>query len=1217
MDASAPDGARRSSIEKTPIVIEGEQPFDRLPDEIIEQILEATDPNGFASLILLNRKWRDVSQRPHLYRRHLAPCPSYVANPSSLPAAEEKNLPRLRRLFAREVKRNLFESYIRPNETLVKLVSNSISSSSCPGGEGLSFAASLRGHHILAYNSSRIYVIDVRNSGLEVKRELKILRRPASACITDDASLLAVLSTEMQVDLYDLKHPRTIALSSCGSVLAAAYEGGIEVSSLNANALPTERRAVKCDAVDALTFSFDGTQILGTTLHSSPPSTVVITAPYYDPGALMLDENLSAMWTTSILFPNSSRDCSHAVLLQDGSQEEAAWAFAYDRSFETFRAVRIDDLRNGTTYFTGPAPKSQAQLLPSTLPSATYNGELVSAGFQGNEIWVYGVPEDPATVPEKESSTDGASGLARRNSSQSGSRPTSTRAHDAAAAASVTGRAPQWQMLCDKVRNHFIAGQKVSELSGVTSVKWVSGFSDSSLKERLVITARGITAQKLVTEEEDFDFVDGGRVVLLDFDCGLTNGTKTELTIEVGTDEAEVLEEERRDMETEVAIVRRRTQKRGVAGSGSGGSRALLRAATTTAQTLAVPQSSQNDDDDDDPLVPRTVGRHSVSAQSRTEAPEEADALSIEEQEALDAPYAHSSPRSGNTLRRAATAAAVNRRLNPRTADGRPIEYRRADGRREHPHESDADNWVPPPPPYQAEDPGDMPAFLRGPAILAPISVPGMPMPPPVSIVQYPASPMSMNPPNHVFPPGPAMMPMQHAQHNAPPHQQYIPSHTRTVSGSSTVSNLRADEITAPRSEPTTPADTINLYDVSPPASPRATNRQFNETPSPQAQRVVPDMSINSSVPSPELARSTITSSRPSSYAETTNSMLATSVQMGTMDFSTAPRIELQSASTFPLNPGPSSNDVPSARRLSNAQTWPLAPPRLEELDASSSRITLPMDPALAALPPAPSSDQLARLNKRISQGNPRRLSGSLLTHSMYSQQQNPTGRSEMPQPSPISVASSTSIPQAIAPQAGSVRQEATPPPTQQTPTPRHEIEQPLIISTPTGVSGAYDPPGRRISRRGDTPILAPVPRRPRPGTAGTGTRPTVERLETIFSVRTQESKPAPPPEPVKKNNRLFASWMRGPSVSPGRSASVVNRRPSRAERSAAKNMQDARKRGWQQRRKSQKRRKNIKKKADAEAATTNTTGWTDVSMPSVSKENGKDKDKDKKCVIM
>jgi hypothetical protein len=91
---------------------------------------------------------------------------------------------------------------------------------------------------VLAFNSSRIHIIDVAAPEVHIIRELKILRRPVAATITDDGATLAVMSTDLQIDLYDLrmrppKHtravaldhtPRTIALSASGQVLAAAYE---------------------------------------------------------------------------------------------------------------------------------------------------------------------------------------------------------------------------------------------------------------------------------------------------------------------------------------------------------------------------------------------------------------------------------------------------------------------------------------------------------------------------------------------------------------------------------------------------------------------------------------------------------------------------------------------------------------------------------------------------------------------------------------------------------------------------------------------------------------------------------------------------------------------------------------------------------------------------------------------------------------------------------
>lgn len=530
-----------------------------------------------------------------------------------------------------------------------------------------------------------------------VEREFKILRRPASATITDDGLLLAVLSTDMQVDIYDLSNrpprhtravaldhtPRTIALSPTGSVLAAAYDAGVEVSSLDTSNVNPERRAVKCYAVDKLSFSRDGTQLLGTTMQSRSPSTVILTAPYYDPGGNLPEDSISALWTTSILFPNGSRDCSHAVLLP--SQEaEASWTFTYDRVFETFRAVRIDDLRNGTTYFTGPLSDASSilKLLPSTLPAASESGELVAAGFQ-SAIWLYGVPEDLEAAPvlsrEPSSSTtetevstpSSASMLGRRNSAPSftsGSRY-------------GINRLPQWQLLNDRLRNTFVEGKRIGSLDRVSALAWVDPELAFFSRERLIGVAPGVADQCSPIEEDGMAPIDGGRIGILDFQYSPHNGKKILVTIEVGLNEPEVLEEEHRDLDTEVAMVRRRTvaQRRG---NRSHVSRSTAAVSRSPRSELPPPLPTIRDLDSFMPRIP--LRRPSQQTTASTDSVED-------DQDAFDAPYSHNSPRSGTTLRRAATAAAVNRRFNPRAVAGDHIEYRRADGREEHPHESDAE----------------------------------------------------------------------------------------------------------------------------------------------------------------------------------------------------------------------------------------------------------------------------------------------------------------------------------------------------------------------------------------------------------------------------------------------------------------------------------------------------------------------------------------------
>ncbi|KAJ3473919.1 hypothetical protein NLG97_g10072 [Lecanicillium saksenae] len=1112
------------------------------------RILRVADPDSFASLIVLNQQARRVSQQADIYASQLQRCASYTTAHASFSKFDDEDLPKFRRLFAREVKRNLFNAYNRPSETLVKLVSNSNSSSSCPGGEGMQFGASSKGHHLLAYNSSRIYVLGVRGSDLEVKREFKIQRRPVSATITDDASTLVVLSTEMQVDLYDLeqtppkrkhaiildRNPRTIAVSSCGSVMAVAYDTGIEVFSLHPNATSAERREVKCDPVDNLAFSFDGTQILGTTIHSSPPNTVVLTAPYYDPGNAPEQDNLSAMWTTSILFPNTSHDCSHAVLLQNGTEDEACWAFTYDRSFETFRAIRIDDLRNGTTYFTGPVPRpsSQSKLLPSTLPAAAYHGQLVSAGFHGSEVWVYGVPEDLDAVPEPPVGVfDGSSGIGRKSSQHSSlSRHGSSRGRD------EDTRPPQWQILCDKFRNNFVAGRKVAELTGISTVKWVEGFASSSAKDRLLVTSRGISPARLATDEEDIDFVDGGRVCILDFEYGPRSGSKREIVIDVGTDDAEVLQEEQRDIETEVAIVRRRTVVQNRSGRNQ-----LLRAATTANQHLMPPLPQTRTAQDDDPLVPRKVG---INPADRTAVEDDATA-SIDEMEALDAPYSHASPRSTTTLRRAATAAAVNRRLNPRTADGQRVVYRRADGRGEIPHESDADNWVPPPPPYQPDDPGSLPAFLRRPAI-APLPSPVRPF---TALVpaQTPAWPGQFSPRS------------QQGQMDG----SNIPFRQRTASDETTYSSMQRPEILRPLSTPSVmPADAEpimeDLYGVSPSTSP-APERQAVEGPS--SEHISPDMRHS------ETATATATPATVE-YSDAVETLPPNHAQSSNFTLSVA----IPSAQLSPVGEEHVHN-----RRLSNAQTWPLVAPAQPQQAPLSVQHTVAAysapatdatmaELAASSLPPPPSNDQINRLNKRISMGAPRRLSGGILNQ--------------------WAVAGSRASLMEPPTKYQSYERESAP----EVPLLNPDEDQPLIISTPKGVSGAFDSPG-------ETQILAPVPRRPRQNIPFNPGQPPAP-VQSLFP-----SLPNNGDNGAQHKARHLPTWLSSPPAGSTRSPVRVSRKPSRAERGAAKNILDARKRGWRPKSKKS-------KEPQPQGLGLEESGWTDVSPQPAQKDQ-------KKCIVM
>ena len=701
----------------------------------LHRILYLSDPETFAALTLLDRNWRKASETPQLYAYQLSRCPCFSATHNVIAGPfTEESLLRLKRQFVQEAKRNLFNVFTRPRRTNVSIISTTTGSSGgFPFGEAFDFVFSPLAQWCLAVSSSRVIVLDTASEEVAVKQELKVVRKPLSTCVVDNGSRLAVLSTDHKANVYDISDPRprllrsvtlddpahAVALTRLGEVLAVATEMGIEVHSLAENATLMDKRAVKCERVDCLSFSEDGTMLLGTTQGSKAASTVILSAPYFAGSAehdMPQVQLISHMWTSQILFPNSSRDCSHATLLPRSIDHDANWALAYDRVFESFRAVRADDLRNGTTYFTGPRPRrererirSKSALVPSTLPSTTSKGELVAAGFLGSEIWLYGVPEDldnPGVTIGNLNDGTNTDNMASGPAAPSASSPTGQEVENV----------PRWQVLVDKFRNVFAKGRRIAKISKASQVRWCSTGDGNqelqSVRERLIVAAPGGVSGLSDLDPDEMASADGGRLVVLDFDWSPGAGATKDVIIEVGNVEPQVLEEERTDMATEIALVRRRTVARrdGVPRSHVATVVDVLRPAGET--TPPVPPARE----------PVGFGLDNVVEAPRA-APEPASPASVgsegvaleEAVDALDGPYSHTSPRSRNTLYRSATAVEANRRRNPPPAPGAntgPSQIRRNDGT-ELPHESDADNWVPPPPPYSRHDDGPLPDHLH------------------------------------------------------------------------------------------------------------------------------------------------------------------------------------------------------------------------------------------------------------------------------------------------------------------------------------------------------------------------------------------------------------------------------------------------------------------------------------------------------------------------
>lgn len=369
-------------------------------------IFYTVDPNAFASLALLNRKWRRISDSPTLYAHHLARCPSFSVARGHVSRSD--GLESLKRRFFTEARRNTFDAFFRPRETLIKLISNSMSSSTAfPQGEAFRFSFSVSGQMILCISSSRIVVLDVSTESAVVRHELKTSRRPLDATILDDGSLVAVVSSSHQINIYTLSNeeskliqclvlndtPRALALAPTGGVLAIAYDDRIEMQTLGEGVLTTDRRAVRCNGVDSIAFSSDGFMLLGSSTTSERRTVVSVTVPFFtgtEDDTSPSDAQVR-MWTTQILFPDTIEGYTRACLFPLLGEDD--WILGYDEQIGAFKAIRANNASSGATYFLGPLSENGLQeLSPTMIPTADSKGELVALGFQDGGIWVYGVP---------------------------------------------------------------------------------------------------------------------------------------------------------------------------------------------------------------------------------------------------------------------------------------------------------------------------------------------------------------------------------------------------------------------------------------------------------------------------------------------------------------------------------------------------------------------------------------------------------------------------------------------------------------------------------------------------------------------------------------------------------------------------------------------------------------------------------------------------------
>src|SRR5436190_4265351 len=232
----------------------------------------------------------------------------------------------------------------------------------------------------------------------------------------------------------------------------------------------------------------------------------------------------------------------------------------------------------------------------------------------------------------------------------------------------------------------------------ITATQWV-GFSHSRASgsqdpRRLVAVAPGGVTSSFADLGQENLPVDAGRIVVFDFERSPRNGETVEMTIEVGEVEPQPLLEPNSDLAVEVELERRRTVINRRGGLGRSRNSTVGRSATAV-RHLHGPMASAT----------------GLQRESHSQPSSPVNAEIEDNPQGFDNPYSNAQPRSRDTLSRAATAAAVNRGRHRFQNAG----YAPTGGTRGQviPHESDADNWVPPPPPYTPDPDVELPEQLR------------------------------------------------------------------------------------------------------------------------------------------------------------------------------------------------------------------------------------------------------------------------------------------------------------------------------------------------------------------------------------------------------------------------------------------------------------------------------------------------------------------------
>lgn len=531
----------------------------------------------------------------------------------------------------------------RPRIHIIKLISNTATASAgFPQGEAFGFSISPFGRRIAAYNSARLYILQTAALPLGISQDYALKRRPLAIEIVDEGNILAILADEYTVNIYDLGHRQLqrirtikldfptacIALSPTGGLVAAAYEGGVEIFSLDPGALPTDRRSVRSQRMDKLTFSQDGSTLLGTTTRINASSTVVVSVPMFPASetGIPTHRELKEAWCAELLHPENIRNSSHSVFMREHRKTCNDRLFAWNGLADTFGILNVAEMQYGNLDFPVviSPPLSTCGGLGAAIhssPAIDEHGETVAMIVNDRTIRLYIVPRKV-----------------------DGDEDTTIEAHS--------------------------IDHELDEGYGCpfSEARWV--YSSASLpappsnqtqvQGRLVVASPGGIVEPNLGEEM-VDDLEGGRIILFDFDPQFAGQAGQTFSLTLGKSPTQLLEEPELDVAHEVALVRRRTVNQSKGGTLSQRPVALGRAATSGGgRGERVPRvASPTNVAITNPARRSILSWHGLQPDATRSLPDLAEGG--EPMDALEEPYAQGAPRSHASLQRAASNAQRHR----------------------------------------------------------------------------------------------------------------------------------------------------------------------------------------------------------------------------------------------------------------------------------------------------------------------------------------------------------------------------------------------------------------------------------------------------------------------------------------------------------------------------------------------------------------------------